>query len=284
MPARSAWMCHKGLRGALHASMKGRIVKDGQATRKPFSKTRLVAFVIVVCSAAWATLFVVTILNTPRQLPLESWNGWGSNDYDFYLHATPDGYVLNDMAPIPTPDGRRVKLTVQTHYYTWLTDNAYLTHRKATLSGIPEEPDLDKQWVQDQVFDLMLKGGTFDEPWESLNNPELESWEYDEKELELIEKAIIRKAALTATRQVVLYPMLILVFPILLLVFAMRTTRRERWLRAGRCSECGYDLVGLGDYKCPECGTQHDQQLVDTYSARRHRRNANARRRGRDGT
>ena len=36
---------------------------------------------------------------------------------------------------------------------------------------------------------------------------------------------------------------------------ARRARRRRRWVRAGRCAGCGYDLTGNQTGVCPECGT-----------------------------
>jgi hypothetical protein len=38
-------------------------------------------------------------------------------------------------------------------------------------------------------------------------------------------------------------------------VYANRPTRqRNKWIKEGRCPECGYDLSATPD-RCPECGT-----------------------------
>lgn len=41
-------------------------------------------------------------------------------------------------------------------------------------------------------------------------------------------------------------------YPILVLI---RTIRRRLRPKAGHCSKCGYNLTGLPEPRCPECGT-----------------------------
>ncbi len=40
---------------------------------------------------------------------------------------------------------------------------------------------------------------------------------------------------------------------IAILFSGFRTTRRQNWLKTGRCGECGYDLRATPE-RCPECG------------------------------
>lgn len=50
-------------------------------------------------------------------------------------------------------------------------------------------------------------------------------------------------------------------FTIVYLILWLRETRRVKILsREGRCSSCGYDLRGLHEQRCPECGTQAEQK------------------------
>ncbi|MGD8452548.1 MAG: hypothetical protein PVJ57_12075 [Phycisphaerae bacterium] len=39
-----------------------------------------------------------------------------------------------------------------------------------------------------------------------------------------------------------------------LLAFVSGPVRRWRWRRQGRCLHCGYNLTGLAELRCPECG------------------------------
>jgi hypothetical protein len=43
-----------------------------------------------------------------------------------------------------------------------------------------------------------------------------------------------------------------------------RWRRRSRWIRTGRCAQCGYPLVGLVTGRCPECGTLSTTAPVHT--------------------
>ncbi len=40
--------------------------------------------------------------------------------------------------------------------------------------------------------------------------------------------------------------------------------RRRRIRQRGRCRQCGYNLRGLTEPRCPECGTPFDSSLVQT--------------------
>ena len=45
-------------------------------------------------------------------------------------------------------------------------------------------------------------------------------------------------------------------YPILVLI---KTIRRRLRRKPGHCSNCGYDLTGLPEPKCPECGTEFER-------------------------
>jgi hypothetical protein len=59
---------------------------------------------------------------------------------------------------------------------------------------------------------------------------------------------------------------------ILLWVFRRRTARSEDPL----CNRCGYNLAGLGDARCPECGTPFDPKLLQGRCAENGDRSENA--------
>ena len=45
-------------------------------------------------------------------------------------------------------------------------------------------------------------------------------------------------------------------YPILVLI---KTIRRRLRQEPGHCSKCGYNLAGLPELRCPECGTEFEQ-------------------------
>ena len=50
--------------------------------------------------------------------------------------------------------------------------------------------------------------------------------------------------------------LLVAAYPILLLIKTIRLRLRHK---PGHCSKCGYDLTGLPDPRCPECGTEFER-------------------------
>lgn len=184
------------------------------------------------------------------------------------LSRTPQGYALQNVRDGQPLANLNVESQVTISFERsenrqTLSPYAIVGRKLRTIIELSAPTDCDPAWLENEVFSHLLADPALGHWRQFLEQRSLNAEIIDQAAIDSLYQFARERAFLIATVFAPIFTVAIAIVVATLSLIWFYFTRKRRRVRRGLCPECKYDMAGLPEPKCPECGNAlSDRQLA----------------------